>query len=74
MHTLLDLQGSIATLIKITPGSVHDVNILDQMPIEAGAIYIMDMGHRLYCNLHLSFVAIAKKKLKIGQSPYSFYR
>lgn len=52
MHTLLDLQGSIPTFIKITPGSVHDVNILDQMPIEAGAFYIMDMGyidyHRLY--------------------------
>jgi transposase len=42
MHTLLDLQGSIPTFIKITPGSVHDVNILDQMPIEAGAFYIMD--------------------------------
>ena len=30
MHTLLDLQGSIPTFIKITQGSVHDVNILDQ--------------------------------------------
>lgn len=52
MHTLLDLQGSIPTFIKITAGSVHDVNILDQMPIEAGAFYVMDMGyvdyHRLY--------------------------
>jgi hypothetical protein len=37
MHTLLDLQGSIPTFIKITPGSAHDLNILDQMPIEAGA-------------------------------------
>ena len=36
-HTLLDLLGSIPTFIKITPGSVHDINILDQMPIEAGA-------------------------------------
>ena len=29
MHTLLDLQGSISTFIKIRPGSVHHVNILD---------------------------------------------
>jgi hypothetical protein len=52
MHTILVLQGSIPAFIKITPGSVHDVNILDQMPTQAGAFYIMDMGyidyHRLY--------------------------
>jgi transposase len=51
MHTLLDLQGSIPTFIKITPGSVHDVNILDQLPIEAGAFYIMDMGYIDYQRL-----------------------
>lgn len=51
MHTLLDLQGSIPTFIKITPGTVHDVNILDQLPIEAGAFYIMDMGYIDYQRL-----------------------
>jgi transposase len=51
MHTLLDLQGSIPTFIKITPGSVHDVNVLDQLPIEAGAFYIMDMGYIDYQRL-----------------------
>jgi hypothetical protein len=45
MLTLLDLQGSIFTFIKITPGSVHHLNILDQLPILAGAFYIMDMGY-----------------------------
>lgn len=44
MHTLLD-EGPIPTFIKITSASVHDVNILDQMPIEAGAFYIMDMSY-----------------------------
>ena len=52
MHTLHDLQGSIRTFIKITSGSVHDVHIFDQMTIEAGACYIMNMVyfdyHRLY--------------------------
>jgi hypothetical protein len=52
MHTLLDLQRSIPTLIKITPGSVHDVNILDHMPIEAGAFYIMDMVYIDYYRLY----------------------
>jgi transposase len=51
-HTLLDLRGSIPTFIEITDGSVHDVNILDHITFEAGAIYIMDRGYldfeRLY--------------------------
>lgn len=52
MHTLLDLRGSIPTFIEITDGKVHDVNVLDLLLIEAGAIYIMDRGYidfeRLY--------------------------
>ena len=28
MHTLLDLHGNIPTFIRITDGTVHDVNIL----------------------------------------------
>lgn len=51
-HLLLDLRGSIPTFIEITDGSVHDVNILDHITIEPGAIYIMDRGYldldRLY--------------------------
>jgi len=51
-HTLLDLQGNIPSWIFITDGSVHDVNILDLLPIEAGAYYVMDKGYvdfeRLY--------------------------
>jgi hypothetical protein len=40
-HTLLDLRGNIPTAIIITDGKVHDVRALDDIPIEAGAIYIM---------------------------------
>jgi len=28
IHTLLNVQGSIPTLIFVTPGSVHDVNMM----------------------------------------------
>src|SRR5256884_2365423 len=38
MHTLLDLRGNIPTFIGITDGKVHDVNILDQIVPEAGAV------------------------------------
>jgi hypothetical protein len=45
MHTLLDLHGNIPTFIRITDGTVHDVNILDEILPEAGAFYVMDRGY-----------------------------
>ncbi|MCL4558099.1 MAG: IS4 family transposase [Deltaproteobacteria bacterium] len=52
MHTLLDLRGNIPTVIKITNGKVHDVNILDELIMEAGAIYIMDRGYLDFARLY----------------------
>jgi len=52
LHTLLDLKGSIPTVIIVTHGKVHEVNILDQLQIEAGAIYIMDRGYIDFTRLH----------------------
>jgi len=52
IHTLLDLQNNIPSFISITDGSVHDVNILDELITEIGAFYIVDKGYidfeRLY--------------------------
>src|SRR5664279_4411967 len=45
MHTLLDLHGNIPTFIRITSGVVHDVNLLDEILPEAGAIYVFDRGY-----------------------------
>ena len=45
VHTLMDVKGSIPCFIRITGGSVHDVNFLDKLPIEPGAFYIMDRGY-----------------------------
>jgi transposase len=45
VHTLMDLKGSIPTFIRITSGKVHDVNILDNLVLEPGAIYVMDRGY-----------------------------
>jgi hypothetical protein len=52
LHTLLTLQGNFPTVIIITPGSVHDVNILDQLVWEAGAFYILDRGYLDFARLH----------------------
>ncbi len=53
LHTLLDLRGNIPSFISITDGKIHDVNILDELIPETGAIYVMDRGYldfsRLYC-------------------------
>ena len=44
LHTLLDLSGNIPTLIHISAGKMHEVNILDQLMPEPGAFYIVDRG------------------------------
>jgi hypothetical protein len=45
LHTLLDLRGNIPSVIHITDGKLHDINILDQLLPEAGAFYVMDRGY-----------------------------
>jgi len=42
MHTLLDLRGNIPSFLHISDGKMGDVNVLDVLALEAGAIYIMD--------------------------------
>ncbi len=51
VHTLMDLKGSIPTFIRVTDGKVHDVNILDDLILESGAIYIMDRGYLDFARL-----------------------
>lgn len=52
LHTLLDLRGSIPTVIEITGARVSDNRVLDRITPESGAFYIMDRGYihaaRLY--------------------------
>ena len=52
LHTLLDLRGAIPTFIHISDGKLHDVNMLDILPIEAGAFYVMDRGYLDYTRLY----------------------
>jgi hypothetical protein len=52
LHTLLDLRGSIPTLIYITQGKTHEVNLLDDLLVEPGAIYIFDRGYLDFSRLY----------------------
>ena len=53
LHTLLDLRGNIPTFIHISDAKLHDVNVLDIMPLEVGAYYIMDRGYLDFKRLFL---------------------
>ena len=59
LHTLLDLRGNIPTVIIITHGLIHEVNILDQLTFEAGAFYLMDRGYLDFSRLHRLHLASA---------------
>jgi hypothetical protein len=52
MHTLLDLRGNIPTFIHVSDGRMGDVNVLDLLPIEAGAFYVMDRGYLDFSRLY----------------------
>jgi hypothetical protein len=59
LHTLLDLHGNIPTFAVITNAVVHDVNILDLLIFEPGAVYIMDRGYLDFSRLYTIHVASA---------------
>jgi hypothetical protein len=76
MHTLLDLHGNIPTFIEITDGTVHDVNILDEILPEPGAFYVMDRGYidfeRLYVfTLSAAFFVVRTKENLLLERRYS---
>ena len=52
LHTLLDLRGCIPSFIHISNGKLADVNVLDVLPLEAGAFYIMDRGYLDFSRLY----------------------
>jgi len=70
LHTLLDLRGDIPTFIWITDGKVHDVNVLDHLIPEPGAIYVMDRAYldfqRLYQLHQCSAIFVTRSKTNTG--------
>ena len=71
MHTLLDLRGNIPSFIHISDGKMGDVNVLDVLALEAGAIYIMDRGYLDFSKLYMMhqaqafFVTRAKSNTRV---------
>ena len=73
LHTLVDLRGNIPTFVRITHGKTHDVTVLDHLPIEPGAFYVMDRGYVDFQRLHrfttcsAFFVTRAKRGLDFSR-------
>jgi hypothetical protein len=71
LHTLLDLRGSIPTNVYVTGGQVHDVNLLDELLLEAGAFYLLDRGYVDFARLYVFtqacafFITRAKKNTQV---------
>ena len=73
LHTLLNLRGNIPAFACISNASVHDVNLLDILPLEAGSFYMLDRGYTDFKRLNrftegLCFFVIRAK------SNFKFYR
>ncbi len=70
LHTLLDLRGSIPTNVYVTGGQVNDVNLLDQLLLEAGSFYLLDRGYVDFARLYIFtqacafFITRARKDLQ----------
>ena len=52
LHTLLDLRGNIPSFIHLSTGRMGDMRGLDRVPIEPGAIYVMDRGYLDFTRLY----------------------
>lgn len=71
LHTQLDLRGNLPVFVLLTKASVHDVNALDEICVEMGAIYLIDKGYvdfnRLFNVIHKNgafFVTRAKDNMQ----------
>ena len=73
IHTLLDLRGSIPANVYVTGGQVHDVNLLDQLWLEAGAFYVLDRGYLDFARLH-RFTRACAFFITRARSNTQFYR
>ena len=45
LHAALDLRGPVPAFVSVTSGEESDMGGLDHLPVEPGAVYVMDRGH-----------------------------
>lgn len=73
LHTLYDVKSSIPSFLYVSKANVHDVNILDMIPYEAGSFYIVDKAYIDFKRLNMIesmgsfFVTRAKDNLRFNR-------
>jgi hypothetical protein len=73
LHTLLDLQGNIPCFLGFSSTKQRDVALLDTLPIEAGAFYVMDRDYNDFARLYrlqqqqAFFVVRGKRNLSVSR-------
>ena len=69
VHTVLDLQGNIPSVIRITSTLVSDASFLDHLRLEAGNFYVMDRAYmhaaRLMKFIHAAAFFVVRPKNKL---------
>ena len=70
VHTLYDVEARVPAFFHITTASVHDSQVMKEIPVETGAYYIFDRGYNFFLQLYriecacAFFVVRAKKNLQ----------
>ena len=70
LHSMFDVKTNIPTFIYVTSGAIHEVNVLDLFPLEAGSYYLMDKAYidfgrlRRFQKAGAFFVTRAKENFK----------
>ena len=59
LHTLLEIHSAIPVFIAITPGDVHEINLLDELDPEPGSFIVMDRGFLDFQRLYRLQTALA---------------
>ena len=70
IHTLYDVEAQVPAFFHITTASVHDSQVMKEIPVETGSYYIFDRAYNFFSQLYrfhcagAFFVVRAKKNLQ----------
>ena len=59
LHTQIDLRGNIPCFMRITPGMLHDVTVLDDLILEPGSFYLIDRAYIDFARLYVFTLQLA---------------
>ena len=70
IHTLFDIEAQVPAFFHMTTASVHDSQVMKEIPVESGSYYIFDRAYNFFAQLYrincagAFFVVRAKKNLQ----------